>query len=137
LMGMFHSFNTSLGKSINVISNSSVSGFTYESPGTIRFHVSNKTANQTHGFCRVSVPYEVLSDLFNVTIDGANPPYWNYTLYDNGTHQWIYFEYEHSTKEVVIIPEFPFFVILPMFMLVSLLIALSCKGKKRKVRLYN
>ena len=73
LMGVFHSFNTSLGKSINVISNSSVSGFMYESPGTIRFHVSNKTANQTHGFCRMSIPYEVLSEPFNVTIDGANP----------------------------------------------------------------
>ena len=130
LMGMFHSFNTSLGKSINVISNSSVSGFMYESPGTIRFHVSNKTANQTHGFCRVSIPYEVLSEPFNVTIDGANPTYWNYTLYDNGTHRWIYFEIEHSTKEVVIIPEFPSHIILPLFITATLVAALAYRRKR-------
>ena len=132
LMGMFHSFNTSLGKSINVISNSSVSGFMYESPGTIRFHVSNKTVNQTYGFCRVCVPYEVLSDPFNVTIDGANPTYWNYTLYDNGTHSWIYFEYEHSTREIVIIPEFPSLLLLPLFMIATLLVAIVYMKKTNK-----
>jgi hypothetical protein len=39
---------------------------------------------------------------YNVTINGAKPLYWNYALYDNGTHRWIYFAYEHSTKEIVI-----------------------------------
>ncbi len=121
LMGPFHSFDTSLGKSVNVISNSTVDSFQYESPSTIRFHVSNTTASQTHGFCRLSIPYEVLSAPFNVTIDGANPTYWNYTLYDNGTHRWIYFEYEHTTREIVIIPEFPSFLILPLFMIATLL----------------
>ncbi|MDH5448875.1 MAG: right-handed parallel beta-helix repeat-containing protein [Candidatus Bathyarchaeota archaeon] len=130
LMGPFHSFNTSIWKSINIISNSTVDSFRYESSSTIRFHVSNTTANQTHGFCRVSIPYEVLSEPFNVTIDGANPTYWNYTLYDNGTHRWIYFEYEHSTKEVVIIPEFSFFAILPMFMTATLLTALAYRRKR-------
>lgn len=129
LMGMFHSFNTSLGKSVNVISNSTVDGFEYESPGMIRFTVSNTTQNQTHGFCRVTVPYEVLSEPSNVTIDGANPTYWNYTLHDNGTHQWIYFEYEHSTKEVVIIPEFPSIVILPLFMTLTLIATITYRRK--------
>lgn len=130
LMGMFHSFNTSLGKSITVISNSTVNDFQYESPSIIRFHVSNMTVNQTHGFCRVSIPYEVLSEPFNVTVDGANPTYWNYTLYDNGTHHWIYFEYEHSTREIVIIPESPSLLILPLFMTVSLLAALAYRRRR-------
>jgi hypothetical protein len=106
LMGMFHSFNTTLGKYVNVISNSTIDSFRYfESNSTIIMHVSNMTANQTYGFCRVSIPYEVMSEPFTVTIDGANPTYWNYTLYDNGTHRWIYFEYEHTTREIMIIAD--------------------------------
>ncbi|UCG37183.1 MAG: right-handed parallel beta-helix repeat-containing protein, partial [Candidatus Bathyarchaeota archaeon] len=45
LMGPFHGFNTSLGKSVNVISNSTIDSFRYfESNSTIRMHVSNMTA---------------------------------------------------------------------------------------------
>jgi len=123
LMGPFHSFNTSLGKTVNIISNSSLKDFEYESTGVIRFYVSNFTDNQTYGFCRVTIPHDVLSPSYNVTVNRANPIYWNYTLYDNGTQSWIYFEYEHSTREVVIIPELPFFAILPLFMIVTLLAA--------------
>jgi len=131
LMGMFHSFNTTLGKYVNVISNSTIDNFQhFESNSTIVMYVSNMTANQTYGFCRVSIPYEVMSEPFNVTIDGANPTYWNYTLYDNGTHRWIYFEYEHSTLEIVIIPEFPSFLILPLFMIATLLAVIVYRRKR-------
>lgn len=132
LMGPFHSFNTSLGKPVNIISNSSLKDFEYEPTGAIRFYVSNFTDNQTYGFCRVTIPHDVLSPPYNVTVNGANPIYWNYTLYDNGTHTWIYFEYEHSTREVVIIPELPFFAILPLFMIVTLLAA-AMYGRNRSL----
>jgi parallel beta-helix repeat protein len=130
LMGMFHGFNTSLGKYVNVISNSTIDSFRYfESNSTIIIHVSNMTANQTHGFCRVSIPYEVMSEPFNVTINGVNPAYWNYTLYDNGTHRWIYFAYGHSILEIIIVPEFPSFIILPLFMLATLLAVIAYRRK--------
>ena len=126
LMGPFHSFNTSLGKPVNIVSNSTLEGFECEPSGVIRFYVSNTTSNQTHGFCRVSIPYEVLSEPFNVTVNGASPTYWNFNLYDNGTHRWLYFEYEHSTHEVIIIPEFPSLLILPLFIITTLLVASAC-----------
>jgi parallel beta-helix repeat protein len=130
LMGMFHSFNTSVGEYVNVVSNSTIESFQhFESNSTIIIHVSNMTASQTHGFCRVSIPYEVMSEPFSVTIDGANPTYWNYTLYDNGTNRGIYFEYEHTTREVVIIPEFPSFLILPLFMIATLLAVIAYRRK--------
>ena len=129
LMGPFHSFNTSLGKPVNVISNSTIEDFEYESPGTIRFSVSNMTENQTHGFCRVTIPHDVLSPPYNVTINGLSPTHMNYTLYDNGTHSWIYFEYEHSTSEVIIIPEFPFYEILPLIMIMMSLATLAYRRK--------
>ena len=122
LMGMFHSLNTSLGYYVNVISNSTIEGFTYfESNSTIIMHVSNMTTDQTYGFCRVRIPHVLMSEPYNVTIDGAKPHYVNYTLYDDGENRWIYFSYQHSTLEIVIIPEFPSFLILPLFMITTLL----------------
>jgi len=130
LMGPFHSFNTTLGKHVNVISNSTIESFQhFESNSTIIILVSNRTANQPHGFCRISIPYEVMSEPFNVTIDGVNPTYWNYTLYDDGKNSWIYFEYEHTTREIVIIPEFPSFFVLPLFMVATLLAVIVYKKK--------
>lgn len=114
---------------MNVISNSSVNDFEYN-PGTIRFFVSNMTGDQTIGFCRVSIPYEVMSEPFNVTVDGADPTYWNYTLNDNGTHRWIYFEYAHSTREIVIVPESVQLIVLPLMMTLSLLVAAAHRRKK-------
>jgi len=137
LMGPFCSFNTSIGKSVNIISNSTVEGFMYESPGTIRFSVSNMTENQTHGFCRVTIPYEVLLPPYNVTVNGADPIYVNYTVHDNGTHRWIYFEYEHSTLEIIIVPEFPSFLVLPLFMITILFAAIIYSAKRSSVRTRN
>jgi parallel beta-helix repeat protein len=127
LMGPFHSFNTSAGERVNTISNSTLEGFECEPLGEIRFYVANTTSDQIHGFCRVNIPYEVLSDPFNVTVNGANPTYWNFNLYDNGTHRWIYFEYEHSTREVVIISELPIFTILLLLMTFMLWVLLAKK----------
>ena len=135
LMGMFSSFNTSLGEYVNVISNSSIEDFEYfESNSTIKMYVSNMTGNQTHGFVRICIPHDLMAEPFNITIDGVNPTYWNYTLQDNGTHRWIYFAYEHSTLEIIIVPEFPQLIILPLFMTLTLLAALA---KKKKGKVYK
>ncbi len=110
LMGPFHSFNTTLGKYVNVISNSTLDSFRYfESNSTIRMYVSNMTATQTFGFCRVCVPKGLMSPPYTVIIDDGLTEvlYFNGTVYDNGTYIWIYFAYEHSTHKVDIIPEFP------------------------------
>jgi parallel beta-helix repeat protein len=131
LMGPFHSFNTSLGKYVNVISNSTIEDFEYfKNNSMIRMHVSNMTYNQVHGFCRVCIPHDLMFEPFNVTINGVNPIYWNYTLYDNGTHRWTYFEYEHSELEIVIMPEFPSFLILTLFIIATLLTTIIYKRKQ-------
>jgi len=130
LMGMFSSFNTSLGYHVNVISNSTIGNFQYfESNSTIRMYASNMTASQTYGFCRIRIPHALISEPYNVTVDGANPTYWNYTLYDDGDNRWIYFSYEHTTLEIIIVPEFPQFLILLLFMIVTLLTVIVYKTK--------
>jgi len=133
LMGMFSSFNTSLGEQVNVISNSTIEDFTYfESNLTIRMHVSGQ---EGIGFCRVCFPKllfcrDCLPYLTVIIDDGVTPVlYPNYTLYDNDTHRWIYFAYEHSIHKVEIIPEFPSFLILPLFMIATLLAVIVYRRK--------
>jgi len=129
LMGMFSSFNTSLGLYVNIISNSTIENFEYfESNSTIKMHVSNATAGQTFGFCRVCIPHALMTEPYHVIIDDAEPHYVNYTLHDDGENRWIYFSYEHSTLEIIIIPEFPSFI-LPLFIIATLLAVIVHRRK--------
>jgi len=134
LMGMFYSFNTSLGCEVSVVSNSTIKDFEYfQSNSTIKMHVCNMTTNQEFGFVRICIPHTLMNETYHVTVDGAEPHYINYTLYDNGTNRWIYFSYQHSTLEIVIIPEFPSFLILPLFILTTLIATILLK-KNRKLK---
>jgi parallel beta-helix repeat protein len=134
LMGMFHSFNTTLGKYVNVISNSTIDSFRYfESNSTIIMHVSNMTTNQTYGFCRIRIPHALMNETYHVTIDGAEPDYVNYTLHDDEDNRWIYCSYQHSTLEIVIIPEFPSFLIISLFMVATLLAVIAHRKKHPKM----
>ena len=134
LMGMFHSFNALLGYHVDVISNSTIEDFGYfESNNTLIMHVSNTTSNQTFGFIRICIPHALMNETYHVTIDGAEPYYVSYTLYDNGTHRWIYFDYEHSILEIIVVPEFPSFLILPLFMVMTLLAVSIYRRRKHSV----
>ena len=131
LMGMFSSFNAIQDFDVNVISNSTIESFHYfEFNNTIKMLVSNMTANQLFGFVRIRIPHALMFEPYNVTIDGINPNFWNYTLYDDGENRWIYFSYEHSTLEIIIVPEFSQFLIILPFMIAALLIAMIYKKKK-------
>ena len=128
LMGVFHSFNTSPGYNVNVISNSTIDDFQYfESNSTIEMLVSNMTANQTFGFCRLAIPHDVLSPPYSITINDNLVAYT--PLFKNETLSIIYFSYEHSTLEIVIIPEFPSLTIILLFMMAALLAAIIYRRK--------
>jgi parallel beta-helix repeat protein len=103
LMGSFSVFETSLGFDVDVVSNSSIVAFSYFLwNGTIVMDVGRKTVDQTFGFCRVRLPHGLMTVPYNVTVDGADPLYWNYTVYDDGGSRWIYFAYQQSDREVLI-----------------------------------
>lgn len=130
LMGMFSSFKTSLGCDVYVVSNSTIEDFEFcESNNTIVMHVSNVTLNQTFGFVRICIPHALMNETCHVTMNGTEPYYINYSLADNGTHRWIYFAYQHSTLEIIIIPEFPSFLILPLLMTATLLAIIVFRRK--------
>ncbi|UCH31591.1 MAG: right-handed parallel beta-helix repeat-containing protein [Candidatus Bathyarchaeota archaeon] len=131
LMGMFSRYIALPANYIGVVSNSTVEWFQYsEINNTIKLHVSNSSQSQIYGFCRMSIPHMVISEPYNVTINGAIPIYWNYTLHDNGTHRWIYFSYRHSELEIVIIPEFKITQIALFFLIFSIQIALVFQKSK-------
>jgi parallel beta-helix repeat protein len=104
LMGVFSSFETSHIKSVNVISNSTIEDYWYfESNSTIIMHVTNMTTRQRSGFCRVCVPKDLISPNYVVTVDGVEPHYVDYLLYDNCTHRWVYFAYDQSAHTLKIV----------------------------------
>ncbi len=106
LMGPSYSFNTTVGKHVKVISNSTIeSSYYFESNSTITLHLSNMTTNQAFGFCRVTIPKSLMSPPYMVKIDDGSTPVLNFngTIYDNDTHRHIYFAYEHSEHKVEII----------------------------------
>ena len=133
LMGMFSSFNTSLGSRVNIVSNSTVEEFEYvEYNSTIRMHVSNITNAQTYGFFRACIPHTIMNvSNISITIDDGLTPvlHQNYTLYDNSTYRWIYFAYAHSKHKIIIIPELPSFIIMPLFMMATVLAVIVYRRK--------
>jgi rhodanese-related sulfurtransferase/nitrous oxidase accessory protein NosD len=141
LMGLFQSFNTSLNCNVNIVSNSSVSEFEYSAPNrTITLLVSNTTADQTAGFCRISIPHSLI-DPYNgsisVVIDNGQTPvlFLNNTLYDNGTNRWIYFTYQlttHSVSVISIVSEFQIFLILALFMIATIITTAMYKKKQAR-----
>jgi parallel beta-helix repeat protein len=144
LMGMFYSINITFlpGSTVTLISNSTISFFSvvtlieYAEPepsNGIPTVLINFTDQTGFGFCRVSIPHALMniSDT-PVTIDQGSTPALtpNYMLYDNGTQRWIYFAYEQSPPlinqtsrlpRIMIIPESQSFLILPLFMIATLL----------------
>jgi len=135
LMGMFYNYNVSYvkqGLMINIISNSTVSNFvlgiSIQLPingsfsfnvMSIHFYVTGKTGI---GFCRICIPTDLMNDPWKVFVNGTEIPH---TLLpcSNMTHRYLYFTYDHSIKEVVIMmPGFLSLNVLFLFMIAALLV---------------
>jgi len=133
LMGTFSDFTIEWEEQIHhvtTICNSTISNFNFEvtydgENKTIRFNVTGQDG--TTGFCRIRIPTTLMNTTY-VYVNGVSTPY---TLLprSNTTHKYIYFTYNHSTKEVVIIPEFP--STLPLILLMILILAAAVRSKKQ------
>jgi parallel beta-helix repeat protein len=139
LMGMFHSYDVSYveqGLTLNLISNSTISNLDvlvsieHLEKRTISF---DATGQSGVGFVRICIPHALMNESYRVTVNGQDPHYVNYTLYDNGTHRWIYFDYLTSTRRIVIVPEFSSLLVLLMFSIAtSLVIILKKRIRHRR-----
>jgi len=126
LMGMFSDFKATSEHHVQTISNSSISDFQFNGTA-ISFNVTG--IDDTTGFCRICIPTALMSATYKTFVNGTEV---SHTLlpFSNSTHNYLYFTYEHSTQEVVIIPEFPSFLILPLFMIVTLLAVIVYRRKQ-------
>jgi parallel beta-helix repeat protein len=105
LMGIIHFFNIITQEEtyyISIVSNYIISSFAYNfTTHTISFDTTE--SSESIGFCRLCIPHALMKEPYKITVavDNQNPSYVNDNLYDNGTHRWIYFSYEH-TKHVTV-----------------------------------
>jgi len=105
LMGMFSDFNATSEHNVQTICNSSISDFQFNGTA-ICFNVTGE--NDTTGFCRICIPTALMNDTFRVFVNGTEIlPSPEPLSSSNSTHNYLYFTYDHSTQQVIIIPEFP------------------------------
>jgi parallel beta-helix repeat protein len=123
-----------------IVSNSIVSAtenldFSSEGGGQLIFNVTGPEG--TVGYVNISVPIGLMWGDFYYSIDGGSllKP----VVSSNGTHTFLYFTYDHSTRTVKVtsvyaIPEFSSTMILPLLIFVTLIATVLLK-KKRKTKL--
>jgi parallel beta-helix repeat protein len=129
LMGVSFSFNTSLDHHVNVVSNSNIEDFMFfEYNSTMRICVSNMTVDQTDGFCRMTIPHDVLSPDYTIKIDHIVVDH--ETIFENDTLSIIYFSYQHSTLVIIVVPEFPSLIFLPLIMITTLITAMIHRRRR-------
>ncbi len=128
LMGTYNSFNASPEQTVQTISNSTISSFSFNfHDTTISFNVSGQT--DTAGFCRICILTALMNDTYRVFVNGTEVTYTTLP-FSNSTHVYLYFNYTHSTQTVTIVPELPSPLILPLIMMATLL-ALTAYRRKR------
>jgi len=134
LSGVFQDFSAYYEKDFHhvaVISNSTILNFVFEATkNTIRLTVNG--TDETYGFCRISIPHILVEPEITVIIDNGSTEalYPNLTLHDDGFRRWIYVAYQHSTHEIVIIPEFWPLAFLLILMLSTLMLPFIKKTPK-------
>jgi hypothetical protein len=118
---------------IEVVSNSAIIDFHIDVlQKIVSFNVSG--LKNTQGFCNVTLPNIIAQELWNdnytVLLDGEP---WSFRNRTDTTNTYIYINYTHSEHEIVIVPEFPSAMILPIFMLFAMLaVVLARKRLPRK-----
>jgi len=117
-MGMFSDFNATSEHHVQTVCNSSISGFQFNGTA-ICFNVSGDYG--TVGFCRICIPTALMNVTYKVFVNGTEV---SCTLLpcSNSTHSYLYFTYNHSTQEVVIVPEFPTWTLI-LLLLILLTVA--------------
>ena len=134
----FYAVWEDVGYPVFISSNSTVSHFTFNQPQKqISFNLTELSG--TKGYCNITIPKDLLKGPWTYTMDGETPSFIDFSEDEDATHSFIYITYIHaSTFRITIqgtwvIPEFPSTIILPLFILVTLIATIIWK-KKRKAK---
>jgi len=137
----FHVLLDSINYTVTMRSNSTITDFVFNQTLTqISFNVDG-----THGvvgFCNVTISKSLLTgNPWTITIEGEPPI--DYIPTDNATHTFLYFTYIHtSTLHIIIqgtwvVPEFPLLILLPLFMIATLLVSVFKIFKSKNAPAYS
>lgn len=133
LMAPYSTFDAGTwnGTAYNVgfVTNSTVSNFEVDAvQKAISFNVTG--SEFTTGFCRVAIPNIIVQDLWqgNYTVLLNGEP-WTFRNWTDTANTYLYINYTHSEHQIVIIPEFPSTIILPLLMITTLLAVIIHKRK--------
>ncbi len=125
----------------SVVSNSSVSGFTFsdEPQKKITLNVTGETG--TAGICNITIPKQLIEPPYIMLMDGVHAYPSIVTLKENATHTSFCYNYIHSTHLIEIIgtqvvPEFPTIIanITVLAVLSLMLLFIYSKKTIRKIR---
>jgi parallel beta-helix repeat protein len=138
LMGTFSSYRIEPRNDsyVMVVTNSSILNFAFETQSrTIKLTVEG--ANDTYGFCRMSIPKNVVEPNIEIIIDGGLTPvlHANYSLNSDSLNTWIYFAFYHSKHEITVVPEFLPLIMSLVFILETLGVLLFRKRRRKVNRL--
>jgi parallel beta-helix repeat protein len=105
---------------IEVVSNSTVSGFQLDvNRKTMFFKVAGSGGT---GFCRVIISNTIVQDMWNRSYSVlVNSEPCSFTNWTDATHTYVYFQYNHSEHEILIVPESSVLMLLSVFMIATLL----------------
>lgn len=114
---------------VDVISNSTVSNFKVDETGkTISLNVTGTEV--TAGFCRITIPNIIVQDFWQgsyIVLLNGEP--WFFRNWTDNTDTYIYVNYTHSEHEIIIIPEFPSLIMMPLVMTATLLAVIVQRRK--------
>ena len=151
LMGRFKSFNVSTWsrpndgfEEVDVISNSAISNLVlygwlttpnqYLQTGQIFLSLTPvQGQNMTAGFCRITVPNNILNTSDYTVLINMTPVSVNRLATSNSTQTTLYFTFNTSPDEIIIVTEFPSFLILPLFFITTLLGVIFYRKKHARI----
>jgi hypothetical protein len=88
--------------------------------------------NVTTGFCRITLPNNILNASSYIVLIDLTPINVNKLAISNDTHTTLYFTFNSSALDgIIIIPEFPSFLILTLFMTTMLPVIIVYKRRHR------
>jgi parallel beta-helix repeat protein len=137
LTAPFHTFNvgtwSGVAYSVDIVSNSTtITNLSFNQPAkTLSFNVTGTSG--TVGFCRVAIPLSLMSGGWTVTVNGKSI---SYSTTTDANYTYIYFTYHHSietvqiTSSISVIPEFQPSMLMPLFIVITLLGAMIFKRKQ-------
>jgi parallel beta-helix repeat protein len=147
LMGAFRDFRKiakgSTIYNLEIVSNSTIhdaevaywltSPNQYLRPGQEFIILLTEGENDTMGFCRLTIPRNLLDGSYRVLVDWNEVPT-NELSISNSTHAYIYFTYHHSNHQIIITPEFPSLLVTSLSLLATAFLVLMFKKHVRALK---